>query len=300
MLSFRKGTPVAVVCTGNEEGRRIFIAPDDGAPEQSRDPEEVLDIAPSKTKVMSVQERMTIRRYLSSEPAVDAVMAAHIEKLQRELAAKNRYEYFSDDGTLCVLPSKHSERVYVAGKSGAGKSTFTAQYIREYQEMFKERRVILFSTHDDEKAYRKLNITQVELDAEFVENPPTLDELAECLVVFDDTDNLQDKKLQAVINGVNADLLANGRKYNIHVITLAHQLMDYGRSRTLLNEANRVVFFNGGSAYHIQRYMKVYAGLEPKQIRRILNSKSRWTCIGLTLPNYVINEHEVYIIRPGS
>jgi hypothetical protein len=50
MLSFRKGTPVAVVCTGSEEGRRIFIAPDDGAPEQSRDPEEVLDIAPSKTR----------------------------------------------------------------------------------------------------------------------------------------------------------------------------------------------------------------------------------------------------------
>jgi hypothetical protein len=300
MLSFRKGMPVAVVCTGSDEGKKIFIAPDDGAPEQSYDPEAVLDIAPSKTKIMSVAERMNIRRYLSSDPPEEAAMSAHIAKLKRELAVKNRYEYFSEDGLLCVYPSKQSERVYVAGKSGAGKSTFTAQYIREYQEMFPDRRVVLFSTHDDEKAYKKLNIVQVELDEEFLESPPTLDELAECLVVFDDTDNLQDKQLQQAINGVNADLLANGRKYNIHVITLAHQLMDYCRSRTLLNEANRVVFFNGGSAYHIQRYMKVYAGLEPKQIRRILNSKSRWTCLGLTLPNYVINEHEVYIIRPGS
>jgi len=300
MLSFRKGTPVAVVCTGADEGKKIFIAPDDGAPEQSYDPESVLDIAPSKTKIMSAAERMNIRRYLSSDPPEDLALSAHIAKLQRELAIKNRYEYFSEDGLLCVYPSKQSERIYVAGKSGAGKSTFTAQYIREYQEMFPDRRVILFSTHDDEKAYKKLNIVQVELDEEFMESPPTLDELAESLVVFDDTDNLQDKNLQRTINAVNADLLANGRKYNIHVITLAHQLMDYCRSRTLLNEANRVVFFNGGSAYHIQRYMKVYAGLEPKQIRRILNSKSRWTCLGLTLPNYVVNEHEVYLIRPGS
>ena len=87
MLSFRKGTPVAVVCTGSDEGKKIFIAPDDGAPEQSYDPEAVLDIAPSKTKIMSAAERMNIRRYLSSETPEEAAMAAHIAKLQRELAS---------------------------------------------------------------------------------------------------------------------------------------------------------------------------------------------------------------------
>jgi hypothetical protein len=165
--------------------------------------------------------------------------------------------------------------------------------------MFPKRSVFLISTHEEEKAYKILPINQIALDETFLESPPTLTDLQQSLVVFDDTDNLQDKDLQRAVQALNNDLLANGRKYEIHVVTLAHQLMDYSRSRTLLNEANRVVFFNGGSAYHVQRYLKVYAGLQPKQIRRILDSKSRWTCMGLTIPNYVVTEHEVYVIRPS-
>jgi hypothetical protein len=300
MISLKKGNPVAVIYTGKDEGKKIFITNDSGDTELKQDPLELFgnhELAPSK-KLMSAAQRRAIRTALLDDRRdYPSELEDHMESLRELYDRKNRYEYRTDSETLCVYPSKESERVFVAGKSGSGKSTFTAQYIREYTEMYPKRSVFLISTHEDEKAYRILPINQIALDETFLEKPPTLNDLAQSLVVFDDTDNLQDKGLQQAVQALNSDLLANGRKYEIHVITLAHQLMDYSRSRTLLNEANRVVFFTGGSAYHIQRYLKVYAGLQPRQIRRILDSKSRWTCLGLTIPNYVVTEHEVYVLK---
>ena len=300
MISLKKGNPVAVICTGKDEGKKIFIADDTGASELKQDPLELFgnnELAPSKKPITAAHRRAIRTALLDERYDYPPELEDHMEILRREYDKKNRYEYRTDSETLCVYPAKGSERVFVAGKSGSGKSTFTAQYIREYTEMYPKRNVFLISTHEEEKAYKILPINQIPLDETFLTSPPTLTNLQQSLVVFDDTDNLQDKSLQHAVQSLNNDLLANGRKYEIHVITLAHQLMDYSRSRTLLNEANRVVFFNGGSAYHVQRYLKVYAGLQPKQIRRILDSRSRWTCMGLTIPNYVITEHEVYVLR---
>jgi hypothetical protein len=140
------------------------------------------------------------------------------------------------------------------------------------------------------------NIIQIPLDDSFVASPPELDDLKDALVIFDDTDNLTSKKLSDAVKAVNNNLIANGRKYNIHVITMSHQLMDYSRTRHLLNEANRVVFFLGGSAYHNKRYLSVYAGLDKSQIHKILSLKSRWVCLGLTIPNYFISMHEIGLI----
>lgn len=300
MISLKKGNPVAVICTGKDEGKKIFITDDAGSSELKQDPLELFgsnELAPTKKPISAIQRRAIRSALLDDRTDYPSELSDHMEMLRRAYDTKNRYEYRTDSETLCVYPSKTSERVFVAGKSGSGKSTFTAQYIREYTEMFPKRRVFLISTHEEEKAYKILPINQIPLDETFLESPPTLTDLEQSLVVFDDTDNLQDKDLQRAVQALNNDLLANGRKYEIHVITLAHQLMDYSRSRILLNEANRVVFFNG-SAYHVQRYLKVYAGLQPKQIRRILDSRSRWTCMGLTIPNYVVTEHEVYVLRP--
>jgi hypothetical protein len=164
--------------------------------------------------------------------------------------------------------------------------------------MFPKRSIFLFSTHDGEKAYEELPVTQIDLDQEFLDDPPGLAELKESLVIFDDTDNLQDKGLQRAVQAVNSDLLANGRKHGIYVITLNHQISDYSRTRTQLNEANRVVLFpNAGGTYHVTRFLKVYAGMDKVQIKKFLDTSSRWACLGTTIPAYVITENECYLVR---
>jgi hypothetical protein len=210
---------------------------------------------------------------------------------------KMKYEYRLDDGKMVVLPNKESERVFVAGKSGAGKSCFAASYMREYTELFPDRQIFLFSTHDGEKAYEQIEHTAIVLDEAFVANPPKLDDLKNALCVFDDCDALQDKALLSAVDALNLDLINNGRKYNIHVVTLAHQLMEYKRTRGQLNEANRVVFFPQGSAYHNQRFLKVYAGMSGIWVKKILAEKSRWICLDLRIPQSYVTENAVVIVR---
>ena len=227
----------------------------------------------------------------------DDIPPAVTRRVARAYEEKSRTEYRLDDGKMVVLPSKpETERTFVAGKSGSGKSWFAASYMREYLELYPDRKIYLFSTHEGEKAYSKIEHGQVALDEDFATNPPTLEDLAGSLCVFDDCDALQDKKLMAAVDALNLDLINNGRKYNIHVMTLAHQLMEYKRTRGQLNEANRVVFFPGGSAYHSQRYLKVYAGMTGDQIKRIMSEKTRWVCLDLRLPTSYVTENAVVMV----
>lgn len=322
----RTGRAVAVVAGGSHDGTIIRIAEEKDEPyTPQRDIHEVLDegdfrLDTEKVKLLSLEQRQQLfadivaGNYDSSDsdddsddeseevhpPSAPQRRVIHRgtgKRVAKTYKDKSKYEFRLDDGKMVVLPSKETERVFVAGKSGAGKSCFSASYIREYQDMFPDRKVFLFSTHDGEKAYEQLEHAAIVLDDGFVENPPTLDDLKNSLCVFDDCDALQDKKLLAAVDALNLDLINNGRKYGISVVTLAHQLMEYKRTRGQLNEANRVVFFPQGSAYHNQRFLKVYAGLNAEWIKKILAERSRWICLDLRLPQSYVTENSVVIIR---
>lgn len=321
----RAGRAVAVVTGGAHDGTtiRLLLESDKADVETpKRDLHEVLDesdflVDPLKYKMLPLADRLAIMQAIQrgdfdnedegdsegsddTEPELPhfGTVGRRVEhRVAKTYQEKSRYEYRLDDGKMQVLPSKETERVFVAGKSGSGKSYFTAFYMREYLEMFPDREVYLFSTHEGEKAYEKIDHTAIPLDEGFVENPPALEDLKDSLCVFDDCDNLQDKKISKACDKLNADLVCNGRKHGIHVVTLAHQLMEYQRTRGQLNEANRIVFFPQGSQYHNQRFLKVYAGLGGDWVKRILAEKSRWICLDTRVPTSYVTENAVVVIR---
>lgn len=281
-LSTKSGKPIAIVAGGDDDGLIVYTT---SAPKTS------------KTALTAAQKALVAASLKKDGYSAEDSEPARL--IERALAGEHCSSIRAPAGGSFILhPSETPERVYVAGPSGAGKSTITAQYIREWCDMHPDKPVFLFSTHDGEKAYEELPVTQIDLDQDFLEDPPGLAELKGSLVIFDDTDNLQDKHLQRAVQAVNNDLLANGRKHGIYTITLNHQISDYSRTRTQLNEANRVVVFpNAGGTYHITRFLKVYAGFDKVQTKRFLDTSSRWACLGTTIPGYVVTEHEVYLVR---
>jgi hypothetical protein len=325
MISTGKaGRAVAVVFGGSHDGTIVRIANESDGPEAvtpRRPLHEVLDesdflLSSGKVKKLTLLQQLRIEMAMEAageledeEPESEDEKAPRGKVGKRVIAtyrAKSRSEFRLDDGKMIVLPSRDPERVFVAGKSGSGKSFFTASYMREYSEMFPERVIYLFSTHSEEKAYSEIEHEAIPLDDDFIANPPTLESLggtlegedgpSGCLCVFDDCDNLQNKRLLKAVDAVNADLISNGRKYNIHVVSLNHQLMEHSRTRNQLNEANRVVFFPQGSPYHNQRYLKVYAGLDGKWVKKILDERSRWICLDLRVPLSYVTENAVVIV----
>lgn len=281
--------PIAAVCGGTYDNKHVSIVKGDESDDEDRDPFEQLDLSDfiEKFKLMDMEERYSI---------VEALKNGKPNKLSGRFKESCKKSLKIDSGKFIIMPTKITERVYISGKSGVGKSSLASMYINEYSNMFPKRQVYLISVHSGESAYQYHDINQIPLNEEFVENTPTLEELSNSLVIFDDADNLSDNKLVKAVKALNDNLISNGRKYNIHVISMSHQLMDYSKTRHLLNEANRVVLFLAGSKYHTQRYLKVYAGFDKDQIKKIMGLKSRWVCLGLTIPNYYVSEHECGII----
>lgn len=314
------GRPVAVVSGGLHNGTVIRVA--DGS-ERAEPPrrhafevlsEEDFIIDRGRYKLLPIEERLAIAEAIArgefdedseeeapaAPPPRSAPRAAVRSRVAREYKRKSMTEYRLDDGKMQVLPSEETERVFVAARSGAGKTFWAVGYIREYQEMFPDRQVFLFSTHEDEKAYSMVLHTPIPLDDTLVEKAPTLEDLQNSLCVFDDCDNIVDKKVAKAVQAINANLISNGRKYNIHVMTLSHLITAHEKTRLQLMEANRVVLFpQGGSQYHNSRYLSVYAGLSKAWIGKLLAEPSRWVCLDLRAPMSYVTENAVVVIGQG-
>lgn len=325
MLSFTRGEPIAAIVDGRFDGKILRLVRDveeNEPPDRKLDDEDVFDILDEqdlKTKkerfrMLNVRDRMKLQLAIQlGQMPLDDHLADAYSRARGKVDEQLKKELLLPDGCMVIIPNRETERVFIAGKSGSGKSTLAALYMREYLEMFPDRRVILISRHKDERAYKSIKHVALPLElfegaagpsgrerAGFEDDGPVkpieLTDIKDSLVVFDDTDNIQDKEVMKILKALNDDIISNGRKYNIHCLTLAHQLMEWGKTRNLLNEANKVIFFNSGSKYHIERYLKQYAGLKKEDIKKIEGLKSRWTMISNTIPMYVVHEHGAFIL----
>ena len=54
------------------------------------------------------------------------------------------------------------------------------------------------------------------------------------------------------------NLLETGRHFDLTIISTSHQLSNYAKTRTLLNEATSITVFpsHAGTTFHIREYLK--------------------------------------------
>jgi len=103
-------------------------------------------------------------------------------------------------------------------------------------------------------------------------------------------------ELNKEVHRIRDDLIQTGRSKNVSVVSTGHQLMDYKKTRNLLTEAHAVVFYPTCGAYHIERYLKTYAGLSREMIKKILALKSRWIYFHKNFPQYIISQHKAFLV----
>ena len=120
------------------------------------------------------------------------------------------------------------------------------------------------------------------------------------LVLFDDTDTIQDKKIKEAISRLKNDILETGRHSNIYVVITSHLINGISRTdtRTILNECTSLTIFpKSGSTYQIIYVLKNYIGLNKNQINYILNLPSRWVTIFKNFPQYCIFEKGCFLLN---
>ena len=223
------------------------------------------------------------------------------------------------DGKFEQLPSPTIRILYIAGPSGSGKSTYASIYIKKYINLYiapelkkykqanldkltnyEGARFYLFSRVDQDKVLDELDPVRVKCDESIINNPFDIKEIEpNSILLFDDIDCITNKRVQAVVNSLKEQVMDEGRHRNIHCVITSHLIngKDKNTSRTTLNEMNSLTIFpQSGSHYQINYALKMYFGLSPTQIKKILATNSRWVTLIKNSPQVILSENSLSFI----
>jgi hypothetical protein len=213
-------------------------------------------------------------------------------------------EYFQ---VVPTIKKNQNERLYIAGPSGSGKSTYVADYIAQHIKLINpDVTIYIFSSVKYDKLLDERfgdRIVRVDMDNEDCFNDPFDPEEFEtgAIVLFDDVDKIKLPKVRVSIFMLRENLLETSRHYGLTIISTSHQLSNYARTRTLLNEATSVTFFpkHAGGLHYIKNYLQKHMGFNQVEIKRclMLSKNSRWISVYRSHPKYVISAKESYLIK---
>lgn len=215
----------------------------------------------------------------------------------------NRHTFDSlsiKDGKIIPLPNENNndpDHYFIAGQTGAGKSSMVGDILSELPKDIKKD-IFIFSTFGEDDALDHLNPTRIIIDNDIIDDPIQKEELKDSIVVFDDIDKIQPEKLGKACRALRDDLLQNGRKMGIKVFTTSHQIMDYKRTRDSLNSTQKIIIFpQATSPHHIKRFLETYMGLDRKQSTCVRGINTRWILFSTTFPRYILWEKGCIILN---
>jgi hypothetical protein len=209
-----------------------------------------------------------------------------------------------DKPNLCFqpIPDKGTERTirYVTGASGSGKSYWTKGYAEEYHRTYPKREIYIISSLKDDKTLDKLKyLKRIKIhEAAFLTDEVGAEDFKDSLVIFDDTDCLQNKVLKRKIDGLLNAILETGRHFNTEVVYTSHLACNGLDTRRILNECKSVTIFPSGLGGKSMKYLlDNYFGLSREQIKKIKRLNSRWVTIQKGFPMCVMSDKECFVLN---
>lgn len=200
--------------------------------------------------------------------------------------------------TMMVLPKIEEEQrdcIFITGRSGSGKSTWCAKYAQLYNTMFPDKRVVIVSALEQDKAFDDLDfVERLVLDEEFAESEVSYDQFENALIIFDDIWMIKDKQTKTAVVKLMNEILDLGRHQDLTTLITAHITTNYAETRKILSEIKMIVLFGHKTNATAQRYLKNYSGLNKKNIELINKLPSKWVAVNLTEPVYIIHEKGMF------
>ena len=308
MFSRKSGEAVAVIKQDEKPSGMLYVT-EDKDDEVEVDYDNVDDdfykaitSAKTKNKMMSAYDAGKLKYHLSKGIMPYDEDERQVYNLKKsELADKSKYNVNLAHGQHFELmpPIEGSRRIVIAGMTGSGKSYQTALLIKKYHALHPNNSIFMFSQHTHDPVYDEIKyIKRVDISEEnMLSSKLNIEVLHDSLCIFDDTDNIQNKKVSGELQMLINDINCNGRHHNLSSIICLHQICNYQKTKSILADISGCMLFLNGSKYNINRFLKCYAGLDQKQIKSITSLKSRWFYISLVQPMYVLSEYKAFIIK---
>jgi hypothetical protein len=200
------------------------------------------------------------------------------------------------------VPNQSKERdvLFIAGKSGSGKSFYGREYLKQYAKIYPKRPIYLISyldkddTLDEFKKIVRINI----YDPEFMKEELGIDDFKDACVIMDDIDSVKDKKLKMYLLNLLSKLLTMGRHSATTVLYCSHQPYEGMKTQDILNECDSLTIFPRTLGKRKVRYLlEGYFGMENDEIQKLAGLESRWvTFYKSCYPNLIMSQNKIYTL----
>jgi len=201
-------------------------------------------------------------------------------------------------GFFQLVPNKKKDRATIAilAPAGAGKTYFTASYIKEYIKVYPDNEVFFFSEKPVDKVIDDIKIVQrVLIDDDWLDHPIDYKECQNCLCIFDDIDGLT-KKYKVPVYEFRDKLYKLARSNKVSVIATNHALTNRSETSTMLRESDIIVFFPKKTTPLSLKYLiENYTCITKEDLKKIKKLRTRWCCYIKYEENCVLTEKDLFL-----
>lgn len=311
--------PIACVQGGELEGQVLFLSGEEARPLDGPIPSASQHLGPYKHAIEKLGGLKRGRSTLSLTDRIKDALTRGVRPSEADAfddKQRDLYQKIYDDHVLqrrVVLPIGSSFRLlvspdpkarqvfYIAGQSGSGKSWTLRQLAQSYHKFFPDRCIYLISALGEDETLDSMKKTEgkpIRIPVKsFVEDPPTLEEVAKSFCIFDDYDTIRGPEGEAVCSLI--DQIATMGRHNVSTMACAsHHLTNYSKTRLILAEATHLIVFPMTTGKKpLQYLLSTYASMDDDEIAALYGLHSRWVSIGKGYPPYLVSEHEARIIH---
>lgn len=305
-----ESTAIAVVSGGEYDGAKVYL--NDSSKTGGKEPKRSLDFGDSLKSLRS-RDRHEVMRIMNEAnhkgtPAEHLQVPEDLRRVYERLTQTHKSEASTvielpPDSQFHLVPSSKPtvrEVWYIAGPSGSGKSYIAKGLVERYRKQFPDREVFLVSKlKEDETLDNTKGGPLIRLDLEkLVAAPPeNLDDMTDCMIVFDDYDTFTNPYAK-VVNKLIDDIATMGRHSNTTMLCLSHYLSNYAKTRLLLCEATHFVLYPAATGNHALSYLlQTYLGFDKQETADLRRIRSRWICIHKNFPQWVVSEHMAKLLH---
>lgn len=189
--------------------------------------------------------------------------------------------------------------ISVNAPSGAGKSTWCANYATLYKRLWPDRDVFCVSALAEDAVLDAVPVTRLSLEkiaAEPITDITTTFGGPAC-VIFDDCEALPKAQLLAVNNWVSQCLVL-GRHAGITVLICSHLANAGAQSRVRQLESHWIVSFMQVTPFSTLAYsLRRACGMSEKDVRELKRVPSRWCAVHCQAPPLALFETECRLLE---
>ena len=135
------------------------------------------------------------------------------------------------------------------------------------------------------------------IDESLVTNPLDIEDLKDSLVIMDDIDVINPKKVKEAVYHILNEILQIGRHFNITCMVTNHLPSDFQGTGIIINESHIVCYFPTSAGGKVKYMLEQYLDLDPQQIKYFKKLNTRWCCIFRHFPQLYLTEREIGLLN---